>query len=220
MKQKWVFQALTQNDKANADDINIVGLMAYSLYKAKKSQLATSLHDDGITQRVITNRLKLYHDNLLMSESDLDDLRKQAKDIFSEAVNKPYDKLAAELNKQLEIERQLLDNERTQFRKDRDLIIEGIRAEELNKIQAAAASYKKPSALRRFWNWLAGGFAGIFATILTAIVIFGLMVITSPEDDKAIVIEHSVKSLMKIVTTDPMPDTSISTTPNKATLTQ
>jgi hypothetical protein len=61
MTKKWVFEVLVR------DDEDLEGLIAYGLYKVRKSELAKSLRIAGESEDVIIERIKNCHDEILAS---------------------------------------------------------------------------------------------------------------------------------------------------------
>ena len=69
--KKWVYKELV-TDK---DDVQ--GIIAYSIYKANKDQLATSLRADGKNEDEITVQLNTFHDHTLLNNG-IDEYREKA----------------------------------------------------------------------------------------------------------------------------------------------
>ncbi|UUA73078.1 hypothetical protein [Cellvibrio sp. QJXJ] len=72
MTNKWVFEVLVR------DDEDLEGLIAYGLYKVRKSELAKSLRKDGEDEEAIKERIKNCHDEILASEYEQTKLKNVA----------------------------------------------------------------------------------------------------------------------------------------------
>lgn len=88
MTNKWVFEVLVRGDE------DLEGLIAYGLYKVRKSELAKSLRKDGATEDIIKERIKNCHDEILSSPYEQKKLNDTAAALLN--VMKTNIKLQAE----------------------------------------------------------------------------------------------------------------------------
>lgn len=213
--KKWVFQELV---KPGNGELNVIGLVAYSLYKAKKDSLASELHKQGDPEEEIQRRLDEFHDNVSLNKAEKDDLILKAKLLIDNAINTPYQKLVDNLNEQVETQLKKLNDDKAKFELECDKERKKIQNQEANKLKKAASSFQKPSLWIRFFQWVGGGFAGVFATIITGIIIMGLLTYNGSPEDRAATVERGAKWILNTATGNPYSGTIPEDTENKSRL--
>ncbi|MFC7159557.1 hypothetical protein [Pseudidiomarina halophila] len=162
-KKRWVFECLVEGDN------DPVGFIAYSFYKKSKHELAVRLREDGETEAVIQDRVKMHHENAVRSQETLDSYKKSATVFLSEVT----DRIAEEVRN--EFKREHEQSKREWERKTAALEKEKSRAltQATNQLKAAAKEYKKPSAASRFGSWLLNGFSELAASLILVLVVGG-----------------------------------------------
>jgi rubrerythrin len=93
-QRKWVFEEVVEHEK------DVVGFIAYAMYKSKKHNVAESLKKTGASEQVIQDRVQTFHDQVLMSNS-LSSYRKAAEIFISELLNENSNELTKDHEKKL-----------------------------------------------------------------------------------------------------------------------
>lgn len=216
MDKRWVFQELVK--KRPDGSLDVIGYVAYALYKAKKDELATSLRQAGNPEDVIVRRLNEFHDNVL-NTNECDDLRVRAENIIDESLrtslddmertlNTLYDREETSLKKEYESKQKELQKERELFEKEKRTLNTKVRKEETAKLANAAKNIVPKGRLLRSVLWLWNGFAGLFATILTGVFVFGMLVYFGDADTKQEALGNLLQWLAKTLTSNPLPDSN------------
>lgn len=84
-KPQWVYKKIVKNDK------DFVGLIAYGLYKRRKSELAGTYRKSGISEDEITKKLKDFHDQEVQGNSALEAYRHSAERLLSDMLTKNHE---------------------------------------------------------------------------------------------------------------------------------
>lgn len=217
MGKRWVFQELVK--KQDDGSLDVIGYVAYALYKAKKDSLATSLRSQQTPEEEIERRLREFHENTVISSDECSTLRKRAEEVINESFESALADMESTLTSQLETaknrseseyQRKLkeLEKERKSFEKEKKTLSTKVRKEESNKIYLAAKDVTKPNRLIRSALWMWNGFSGLIATVFVGIVIFGSLVYFGDGKTKQEVIGHAIEWTTNTLTNNPLPDTS------------
>lgn len=215
MEKRWVFQKLVK--KMDDGSVDVLGLVAYALYKAKKDEVATALREQGKPEAEIEQRLQEFHDNTLISDKEHENLRTMAENIIAKALQDSLGAMESALEAQVKAERERLNadhdsackklqKEHDIFEKKQKAIRNQMRKEEIDKLRVAVENSSVTSRFSRSAKWLWDGFAGLFATILTGILILGLMSYFGDANTKSAMLINVMKWLISTSTNNPLPE--------------
>lgn len=196
-KKQWVFQRLV---KPGDGELNVVGLVAYSLYKAKKDELATGLRKAGEVEEKIQDKLNDYHDNVLLNKLEQDDLITRAESLIDDAISGPYQEMLENLNKEYQKKIDALDEDKKAFNDSLKKLRSKIQAEEANKLKKAANGYQEPGFFVSTGLWLWGGFAGVAATLLTGVIVYGILAMLGTPEEKNRLVAQGATWLIETAT--------------------
>ncbi|GHA35963.1 hypothetical protein ACFFLZ_23240 [Photobacterium aphoticum] len=214
MTKRWVFQELVKNQENG--NLDVIGYVAYALYKAKKDALATSLRKQNKGEEEIERRLREFHENTVINTQECAELRTRAEQVIGESIQIAIDDIEKILKQQLEDakselisefdkKKKDLDKDREKFEKEKRTLSTKIRKEETNKLSLAAKSIAQPNRLHRSAIWLWNGFSGLIATILTGILIYGVLVYFGNNETKQSVLINALQWLVNSLTNNPLP---------------
>lgn len=165
--KKWVFTELVK------DSNDPEQLIAYAMYKADKDDRANQCRTRGMADAQVNTELESFHDGIAHSERQLDDYRDKARRTVdqliltvSQGVEHVYEQRIAAMEESHEAE---------------------IRKKWIEWGDSAAAygaSLTKPHLAKRFglWllGWIGGGVSGLLATVVTTIILVGIISLTKP----------------------------------------
>ncbi|CAH1592703.1 hypothetical protein DC915_RS03285 [Vibrio parahaemolyticus] len=217
MEQRWVFQKLVK--KPTDGSLDLIGYIAYALYKAKKDELATNLRESNTPEDIIDRRLKEFHDNTLLTPRECDSLRENAEQILNSGIDAALSSLEETLNNDMTIaidkvkndfarKESQLQKERTEFEKKRQSTRTALRKEESRKLLAAAKEAVLPTKRERVIDWVLNGFSGIVATFILGVIVFGGAAMFSSQETKQQLLENVVRWAANTSTSNPFPDVS------------
>jgi hypothetical protein len=178
-QRKWVFQCLVEQDEDPA------GLVAYAFYKKSKHDLAGKLREEGTSEQDIQTQVQLHHDSVLRSPQLLEGFKRDAKIFLAEIYERIENDVSSKLGR--EHERKVGELEK----KKKAAFEEAVR-----KLKSSAKEFENPSGYRRSAKWLWNGFAGVFAAVITTVLVGGFLFYTSTEQQKKDVTEKVVQSLV------------------------
>lgn len=81
-KPQWVYKKIVKDDR------DFVGLIAYGLYKKRKSELANNYRKKGLSEAEITSKLKEFHDQEVQGNDALDSYRSRAESLLNDMLLK------------------------------------------------------------------------------------------------------------------------------------
>lgn len=197
----WVFRRLTQSNSSTAPDV--VGLIAYSLYKAKKDELAINLRKQGKSESEIDQKLDEYHELTASSDTEIQDLKAKAISVLEKAIEASYQSLERQLNKKIDAEMKIYRRVEESLQKDHEVR----RKKELKKLHDAIEYYTVPPWWVSFGKWFISGFPGVIATIIAGIIIYGGFVVFGPEKTRQDVQRQVLSWVLDSTTTVSMPKT-------------
>jgi len=175
VSQKWVFEALVENENDG------IGLIAYALYKHKKHALAQSLREQKHPEIYIQNQVKIFHDQTLQNNT-LKDYREKAENYLSgvyAVLEKDIATKYAEKEKQL---KQAHEAREAQVKKECEASIKKERREFIKSIQEYERSNKSWFSI--FCAWLISGIPGVVASFLITALVIGSSVLLVPEEKR------------------------------------
>lgn len=210
MQKKWVFSSLVTKD----DDV--VGLIAYALYKHRKDELARGLRAQGKDEEEISTELVHYHDNMVNQQSQLNDWREKASQIIAAIAKDASNKAIERKNNELENERKGLQDEKNRLanlearlrakqNKIPSDIEAGIKKGLSEFVMDAAKHIGKPTIPQKIGSWLIGGFSGYAAGIILVFLAWAYLAGTSDQSIKEQILTGFTKSVTEYVTTNPVP---------------
>ncbi|WP_165743075.1 hypothetical protein [Pseudoalteromonas sp. Z9A6] len=166
--KNWVYECLVENDT------DPVGFIAYAFYKKSKHDAAKGMRDKGMSEEEISRKVQNHHDTVLQSNELLEGFNARSKTFLTEInsrlkasvkeeLQKEYDKKIKELEKK---EKKALDTA-------------------LRQLKNAAKSSPPQNRISKSFFWLLNGFSGVFAAIIMAFLVGGIIYAASPEARKA-----------------------------------
>lgn len=207
LDKKWVFKELVQ-DESDAE-----GLIAYSLYKLKKSQLAQSLRESGKSDSEVEKQLETFHNHELLS-GELPGYRKRAvvflgavRDAAEQELRDEFDETEQDLKDGFEIERNQIDKQNKKaieglYKQLRDL--EKKHQNELKrekgKLLKNIENYQtaNKSFISKCASWILSGMPSAVSTILITVLVLGALAFVGGKDAKQAVLEGIVISLFDV----------------------
>lgn len=192
MSQRWVFDALVE------DREDKIGLIAYSLYKFEKNELAHRLNCEGKTGSQIRSELRTFHNHAL-GDSRIKGFRDHAEVIIRDLMEQIEEDLREEYQLQLDNVNTLLDDyDGLQATIDNfPNIIKQERENAILDFHRAVTRKESRETGRtiRTLKWFRDGFQGVIAAILLALVIYGLCALALPPDDRQGIIDKAYNNL-------------------------
>lgn len=206
MSQRWVFDALVK------DREDKIGLIAYSLYKFEKNELAHRINSEGKTSAQIRSELKIFHNHAL-GDSRIQGFRDHAEVVIRDLIEQIEEDLRDEYQLQLDHVNTLLDDYDAlqatinNFPK----IIKQERENAILDFHRAVTRKESRETGRtiRTLKWFRDGFQGVIAAILLALVIYGLCALALSPDDRQGIIDKAYNNLKASFfqqTSTPIPD--------------
>lgn len=165
--KKWVFTELVK------DSNDPEQLIAYAMYKADKDDRANQCRTRGMTDDQVNTELESFHDGIAHSERQLDDYRGKAR--------RTVDQLILTVSQGVE---HAYDQRITAMKASHEAEIRKAWVEWGDNAAAYSAHLTKPHLAKRlgFWflGWIGGGVSGLLATVVTTIVLVGIISIAKP----------------------------------------
>ncbi|MCU7974892.1 hypothetical protein L5M43_06310 [Shewanella sp. SW36] len=216
-EKKWVYSELVQHDN------DVLGIVAYALYKKEKHETATQYRKQGKNEDYIAEQISAFHDQVASVATRQDGYRERAKQVLSATVglaiekgldqlNEQYTKLEAGINSQ----QKALDTKQAELKKREqsfDLTVEQkvkkeitkVRKEEQSKLARASQNLIQVSIFRRTVFWVLNGFSGIVATTITGIAILTFAAYTADEATQKSLLQDVAKYFVELMSADPVP---------------
>lgn len=197
--RKWVFDELVL-DREN----DVQGLVAYALYKAHKAEIANSKRDEGLSEEAIEQEVYTFHQNVVSSDLLLKQYRKQAGDLIQEISSQIEEEIRGEYDeKVIRINKHFLDKER-QHEKDMEKLINQQNNKIISERKKAVTEFvrkvkQRPNErnLVRALSWQWNGFSGVFAAIISALIVGGIIYFNIPDDQKDGVVVSIVSEIIR-----------------------
>lgn len=179
MKEKWVYEALVKTDGDG------IGLIAYTIYKRKKQQLAASLRHGGKSEIEIAEALKVFHDQVIASNS-LDTYR----DLSQQFWDKIFEEIEVEYSRRLSEELEQIDKEfENKLSEEKKLIFRKIEEYQL----------ESRTTWERFRSFIFSGVPSAVATFIVICLFLGVTLLTVPPDERYKLVEAFVKEYVEPV---------------------
>ncbi|HAY93859.1 hypothetical protein [Shewanella sp.] len=216
-EKKWVYSELVQHDN------DVLGIVAYALYKKDKHETATQYRNEGRDEEFIAARISEFHDQVASISARQVHYRTLAEQVINETLGLAVKNVASELNKQVDkIKADLKLEEKLLTTKNDDLIkretalnstieqrvkkeVVKIRREHLNKLADASENLRVTSWPRRTLYWVLNGFSGIVATTITGIAILAFAAYTADEATQKNLLQNVAKYVVELMSADPIP---------------
>ncbi|MCG7566545.1 hypothetical protein MHM95_09605 [Pseudoalteromonas sp. CnMc7-15] len=179
-KKNWVFECLVEGDN------DLVGLVAYAFYKKSKHDLATQLRKNNTPEEEIQEQVQSHHDSVVRSQQILDGFRNQAKTLLTVV----HSNIANDVTTRLEREHARKVDELE--KKKKKAFDDAVR-----QLKNSAKTYEQASWWRRSAKWLWNGFSGVFAAVITTVIVGGILFSIATEDEKKQMTEKTVKSVVE-----------------------
>jgi hypothetical protein len=178
--KKWVFRLLVKDDK------DIVGLLAYSLYKHRKNEIAEGHRSRGVPEAEISQKLSAFHDESTVGATAIDQFRERGNNILAEVV-------AQAENRRNAAHQAALDA----LKKDHAKELLKCRKEAMAEIAAAAATkVAKTHWAKKTLLWLVSGIPGAVSTVVLVVVIYGVMAILAGEEKRNAMAASGLNTLL------------------------
>lgn len=197
-----------------------IGLIAYSLYKFEKNELAETLVAQNKSELQIKKELKIFHDQANVSGRIIS-YRERAEILVGDLMNQLEINIRAVYQEQFDNINVLLSDydKMDETIKNHPSIIQKERESAVLAFHrtVTAREAKKQGVIFRILIWFRDGFQGVFAAILLAIFIYGICVVTLPSEDRQGVIDkayNNLKSSLFQQPNSPLSSTNSDTTTN------
>lgn len=198
MEKRWVFTQLV----SGKDDT--YGFLAYSIYKHEKNEYAEELRGSGeYSEAQIELQLKIFHEQTAKSSSRIESYKERAEAIVRNLTDQ------IDTNVRLEYEAQLaganLQDEEIERLKGEIQTLKAARESELRKAGEDAVlnfhrvveltQARKRGLVSRSLAWYWNGFAGIFAAITFAVLVYGVCTWALPQQSRDDIVDGAFKNL-------------------------
>lgn len=177
-ERKWVFQLLVR------DSNDPIGLIAYSLYKYAKAELAANLKEDGVSDEKINSELKIFHDQTIATQSQLDNYRQRAEHLVLELGELSGKAMFRDSLDDLELKKSKLAAEQATLNRDKANYQKDLQKEKtkqtkelIDQFRTAVKNTPKRSKKEAFAAWLHNGAYSLSSQIVIIAFIFGVALI-------------------------------------------
>lgn len=222
-EKKWVFDELVEEKNDTTGALDITGLIAYSLYKKTKSEVANKYRKDGASEDFIKQKIYEFHQNVLSSELMLAQYRAQAGAIIYEMESTLEDEILKEYEKQyrIEVEEEVtraykeehegeihtikdnhekkiiqLENKIATMEKNHETTIEFEKKKAVTEFIKKVKKNHTDGRGVRFIKWLLNGFSGLIAAVISTLVFGGFIYYKLPDEKK----DEGISSIILEVT--------------------
>lgn len=198
MGKRWAFTELV-----NGKD-DTYGFLAYSLYKHDKNEYAETLRDSGdYNEDQISAELRTFHDQTVNSSGRINAYKEKAELMLSQIA----DGLESEIRLDYEAQLAGANQQDAEIKRleGEILAMKASRESELRKAGEDAilnfhrmvdfTHAKKRGRISRSLGWYWNGFAGIFAAITFAVVIYGFCTWALPQQSRDDIVDGAFKNL-------------------------
>lgn len=197
-EKKWVFDELVEDRKTD-----IQGLVAYALYKANKADIAKTKRDIGCSEKDIEAEVRTFHQNAVSSRSMLDGYRERAGNLLQELseaiedeVRDEYEDKVASVEWRRSEERRRQTEELSRLKSQHQKEIEKQRKKAVTEFVTKVKQTPCEKALPRVVKWQWNGFSGVFAAMIFAIIIGGVIYQGMPADKKGAFISSVISEII------------------------
>lgn len=182
MQKRWVFDSLVK------DSDDVTGLLAYALYKHKKSNLAKGLRNEGKSEDEIIGAMQTFHNQTITGIGQLnvyekeallllDGMEKRIRESINEQISGEHKKVIATLN-----------TEHTrELKKQKDNFIKKIKQFEVTET----------SICQKLLSVLQSSIGNAIGNILVVIILAGLILILAPDNLKEGIVDQVIAQPIK-----------------------
>lgn len=175
-KKQWVFKRLVQ------DENDLIGLLAYSLYKCRKTEIADKHRARNATEAEINTQLALFHDQTVLGETEIKNYRVRGQALFNNLVETSRADLQKELEQaKLRHKKELADARRKAI-DDLAATVKKSKSEQANKWLGVGL-------------WFVSAIPGSFATMLWVVLIYGIAMYFTPEAQRSAAVANMVNAV-------------------------
>lgn len=200
--KKWVFKLLVKDDK------DFVGLVAYSLYKHRKNEIAEDHRSSGMLEAEISTKLQAFHDESTVGATAINQYRERGKAILEDIIAQAEERRDA-----------IHQSTLAQLKKEHAKELSKCHKKAMDEIAAAASVTKnsKDHWLRKTALWLISGMPGAVSTVVLVVVIYGLMALFSSDEKRKEIAANGVNTVLgdKVVAPADAPGTAMQAPPKK-----
>ncbi|UYV18963.1 hypothetical protein K1Y77_16195 [Halomonas qaidamensis] len=196
--KRWVFDELVEDRSAD-----IQGLVAYALYKANKADIAKTKREQGLSEEEIVAEVSTFHQNAVNSRSMLEGYRERAgillqelSEAIEEEVREEYEHQVASVEKKRTEDRRRQADELSRLKGQQKKEIDKERKKAVTEFVAKVKQTPCEKALPRVVKWQWNGFSGVFAAIIFAVIVGGVIYQGMPEDKKGAFISSVIAELV------------------------
>lgn len=168
-EQRWAFKCLVRRE----DDF--VGLIAYGLYKKRKSDLADHHRANGCSEEEIKQKVKDYHAMVVTGDAEIERFKRDAKNLLDQMMDATAEAIK---NGHKEEIASLAHQHQKAIDKAKKQAIDDVARTAKNAIKN---DQRWPL---KFLFWLISGVPSAAATIVLAALIFGVMAIFGEPSDR------------------------------------
>lgn len=192
MSKNWMYNSLVDG----LDDKT--GLIAYSIYKFEKNELAESLVKQNKTQKQIEKDLATFHDQANVP-GRIASYRERAEILVEDLMDQLELNIRAEYQEQFDNINILLSDydKMEEIIKNQPALIEKEREEAVLAFYRTVTKReaKKRGGIVRTLLWIRDGFQGVCAAIILAVIIYGFCVVVLPSEDRQGVVDKAYNNL-------------------------
>lgn len=212
--KKWVFTEIIEHTPIDSNDQDVLGIVAYALYKKDKRDLAESLRLEQVSEEEIQQKLEDFHHQVATIPQRQKRYKDQAETVligtirlmmetsFAKKKEELLDK-ATQLNKQTsQLEEREKKMESTIKKQVDDQVRKArveIRKEELDRLMRASKDAVSPPWYIRAALWLWSGFSGVFATIAVGWLIYSIAANNASPETKQKLLREFVESTVTTI---------------------
>ncbi len=189
--KKWVFSELVK------DSNDLSQLIAYTIYKADKNDLACSLRLNAKSEAEIQVKLDDYHDSVATTPRLLQSYQNRAEGLMQTVVNDIANKAKLQAAEQIE---QIKEQHKKELKK------EGAKAVEAYHKKIKQNHVETQTWLGKLRDFTISGFSGVWATILLIMIVWLLSMATASDEDRDQVTGSFWKRLQNYSLSSPLPE--------------
>jgi hypothetical protein len=198
MDKRWVFTELV-----NGKD-DTYGFLAYSLYKHDKNEYAETLRDTGdYNEKQISAELRTFHNQTVNTPGRINAYKEKAELMLSQIADGLENEIRLEFEAQLaganqqDAEIKRLESEILAMKASREGEIRKAGEDAILNFHRMIdfTQAKKRGRISRSLGWYWNGFAGIFATITFAVVVYGICTWALPQASRDEIVNGAFKNL-------------------------
>ena len=211
----WVFSSLVQ-DKEDPQQ-----LIAYAIYKSHKEEKAQRLKNQGRNDAEIKAELEIWHDEVALDPRLLETYQEKALSIvdalieganqaaeqhFEAVANRKIEALVSAHSEAINAITARHQSETSELKASLAAANDNARLEWANKIAQWVPAQNMPPAWKRylikFAAWLGAGVSGLLGTVITTVLIVGLCSLFVTKEDRAAMINSTLKKGIDILVPD------------------